>query len=236
MSTIRHIAVVIPARNEEQLLPACLTSIRRAQRALPEMVTSDIILAVDSSTDRTLEIGRELVGVCGIAFATDAGTVGMARSEAVKLALSRYGGEPATCWLANTDADCEVPGSWLADQIALARMGAQAVAGTIDVHDFSEHAWFVGRRFRETYLLHADGTHPHVHGANFGVRADLYLRAGGWRSMATAEDHDLWNRLSLSGCRRQSVARLKVITSGRRMGRAPRGFAEALAAHNEGAA
>jgi hypothetical protein len=38
------------------------------------------------------------------------------------------------------------------------------------------------------------------------------------------------------GVRRVSVDHTRVITSGRRTGRAPHGFAEALAAHNEVAA
>jgi hypothetical protein len=91
----------------------------------------------------------------------------------------------------------------------------------------------VEERFRKSYRIEADGTHPHVHGANIGVRADAYLRAGGWMNLATAEDHDLWHRLQHQGERRLSDARLWVMTSGRRLGRAPMGFAAALAAHNE---
>jgi hypothetical protein len=65
------------------------------------------------------------------------------------------------------------------------------------------------------------------------VRADVYLHAGGWADLATAEDHDLWSRLPLAGASRLSSSLLKVVTSGRRSGRAPLGFAGALAAHNE---
>jgi glycosyltransferase involved in cell wall biosynthesis len=236
MSAIAHIAVVIPARNEEQLLPACISSVLRAQEALPPTVSSDIVIAVDSSTDRSLQIAAKMMGARGLVFATNAGTAGRARAEAVCVALSRYFGPSEHCWLANTDADCEVPENWLTDQLALARLGVQAIAGIVDVVDFSEHNTVVAGRFRQSYVLHADGTHPHVHAANFGVRADRYLHAGGWGPLATAEDHDLWNRLSEAGCRKQSVARLKVITSGRRVGRAPHGFAQTLAAHSEAVA
>src|ERR1035438_132616 len=88
------------------------------------------------------------------------------------------------------------------------------------------------QRFRLTYLIHSDGTHPHVHGANIGIRADAYLESGGWRHLMTAEDHDLWQRLHRGNHRRRSDASLRVVTSGRRIGRAPHGFANALAAHN----
>ena len=82
-------------------------------------------------------------------------------------------------------------------------------------------------------MIHPDGSHPHVHGANLGVRADAYLKAGGWSHVETGEDHDLWSRLTEAGLRRLSSSAITVLTSGRRVGRAPNGFAEALAAHNE---
>jgi len=233
---IRHIAVLVPARDEEQLLPRCIASVVRASHALPHEITCDVIVTVDSSTDRTLELAQSMLGHYGAVLATDAGSVGVARALAAQTALSRYAGAPRTCWLANTDADCEVPVNWLLDQLQLAESGAQAIAGVIDVDDFSDHHHTVAQRFRETYLIHPNGTHPHVHGANIGMRADVYLRAGGWSPLETAEDHDLWNRLSLFACQRHSVARLRVLTSGRRLGRAPQGFAAALAAHNEAVA
>ena len=138
--------------------------------------------------------------------------------------------------MANTDADCVVPEGWLLDQLALTKAGIEAVTGIIDVDHFGDHDAGVERRFRDTYIIHDDGTHPHVHGANLGVRADAYLRAGGWNQLTTAEDHDLWNRLGALKCQRLTVGSLKVVTSGRRVGRAPSGFAEALAAHNEAVA
>lgn len=227
-----HIAVLIPARNEETLLPRCLHSVQRARRAVAHQVTTDLIVVADSSTDRTEQIAQEIVGAGGRVACTQAGVVGAARALAARLALARHGGEPGHCWLANTDADCVVPEDWLALQLSLAERGHTAVAGIVDVDSYEDHRPSVQGLFRQTYLLHSDGTHPHVHGANLGVRADAYLRAGGWAPQATAEDHDLWQRLQQAGERRLSDVRLKVLTSGRRVGRAPMGFAAALTAHN----
>ena len=84
-----------------------------------------------------------------------------------------------------------------------------------------------------SYSIYSDGTHPHIHGANLGVRADRYVDVGGWANLKTGEDHDLWGRLKRTGVRLRSSAQLQVVTSGRRVGRAPNGFAGALAAHNE---
>jgi glycosyltransferase involved in cell wall biosynthesis len=199
---------------------------------LPEEATCDIVVVVDSSTDRTREIAETLLSNNGIVVPIDARAVGQARSVAAKVALERYTRSLKYCWLANTDADCEVPTSWLADHLAIARMGVDAVAGIVDVDSFAEHNPFAGDRFRLNYHVHADGTHPHVHGANMGVRADAYLRAGGWLALETAEDHDLWHRLHQTGHHPLSAAKLQVTTSGRKIGRAPHGFAEALAAQS----
>ncbi len=231
-----HVAVLIPARDEEELLIRCLRSVQEARFCLPDGVTSDLILVSDRSLDKTLEIGNSIVQRSGIVVRSDAGRVGAARALAAQIALQRYSGPRRFCWLANTDADCEVPADWLLDQVAIAARGFAAVAGIVDVECFDGHNHSVEERFRQTYVIHADGTHPHVHGANFGVRADVYFRVGGWPDLDTAEDHDLWERLRHDGGLQLSDATLRVITSGRRVGRAPYGFAGALAAHNGTAA
>lgn len=228
-----HMAVIIPACNEELLLPCCLHSVAIARARLPETVTSDVIVISDSSTDNTACLAASILARDGIVLETNVSCVGAARSLAVQQALNRYTGPLDLCWLANTDADCEVSPTWLVDQLQIARRGFAAAAGIVDVRDFSEHLYFVEERFRQSYRIEADGTHPHIHGANFGVRADAYQVAGGWNPLVTAEDHDLWQRLHACDVRRLSDATLQVTTSGRRVGRAPMGFASALAAHNE---
>ena len=228
-----HIAVLIPARDEEVLLPRCLRSVLQAQELLPAHVTSDIIVVSDTCSDGTASIARRLLRSQGAVIELHAGNVGSARAMAAKTALARFRGEAARCWLANTDADCEVPATWLLDQLALAQHGYSAVAGIVDVDCFEEHLPVVEARFRMTYQINADGTHPHVHGANLGMRADAYLAAGGWNPLTTAEDHDLWGRLRACAGPHLSDARLQVLTSGRRVGRAPLGFAGALTKHNE---
>lgn len=230
--SLRHIAVLIPARDEELLLPRCLRSVQSARRQLPAGVTSDVIVVSDCSQDMTADVARGILGESGLVVTSTFGVVGAARAFAAQLALERFSGPRSRAWLANTDADCEVPESWLRDQLAISVRGFAAVAGIVDVDSFAEHHPSVKERFRLTYMINPDGTHPHVHGANIGVRADAYLQAGGWPNLATAEDHDLWNRLQHSGFPRVSDASLQVLTSGRRVGRAPSGFAGALAMHN----
>lgn len=223
---------MIPARDEQELLPRCLRSVQHARLSLPPYVTSDLIVVTDQSVDDTFRIARDFIQDWGTVVETEAGCVGTARALGVRSALERYNGARHRCWIANTDADCEVPATWLQEHLAFAIAGFAAVAGIIDVDSFAEHDSVVPERFRLSYVVHADGTHPHVHGANLGVRADAYLQAGGWQDLSTAEDHDLWRRLHSGRHRRASDTSLRVSTSGRRVGRAPLGFAGALAAHN----
>lgn len=72
------------------------------------------------------------------------------------------------------------------------------------------------------------GDHPHVHGANLGVRCDAYLRAGGWREIELSEDHGLWDRMREAGCQLVADRAVRVTTSGRSRSRCPGGFADAL--------
>lgn len=228
-----HVAVLIPARNEELLIERCLNSVLAACSLLPPLITSDVVVICDTSTDLTFDLAERILYGTGIVVSTEAAMVGHARALAAKVALQRYVGPLHRCWLANTDADCCVPNTWLLDQLAIADQGIDAMAGIISVDSFEEHPVGTDRRFCNDYIIHRDGSHPHVHGANMGVRADTYLRAGGWRGLETAEDHDLWKRLMGTACRQRSTARVHVITSGRRRGRAPRGFAETLATYDE---
>lgn len=229
-SRIQHVAVLVPARDEEKLIAKCINSIQAARRALPAAITSDVIVVSDRCVDRTSLIARGLLADEGLVVSTNAGSVGHARATAARFALTRYREAADTCWLANTDADCEVPETWLTHQVKAAETGALALAGIVDVVDFSGHDAGVPQRFRETYVVAPDGTHSHVHGANLGVRADVYQLAGGWADLALAEEHDLWRRIPGG---RVSDARMRVITSGRRHSRVVGGFADALAAHNE---
>ena len=233
MSARWEVAVLIPARNEEVLLARCLESVIRAIDALSMTIRATIVLVSDCSTDRTAEIAYSLIAAYGSVLHTRAGTVGTAKALAASYAIAKATEPLSNVWLANTDADCVVPSAWLSDQIDFAASGIEAVAGIISVDNFEEHGPEVPARFHASYSIHADGTHPHIHGANLGVRADRYLDAGGWADLKTAEDHDLWGRLTRTGARLVSYASLQVVTSGRRVGRAPSGFAGALAAHNE---
>lgn len=235
MSAPWHVSVLIPARDEEALIARCLHSVLHARAALPPSTVVEVVVAVDTSVDRTASIARDILGENGCVFEIEAGVVGHARAQAAALALARYRGPLQRCWLANTDADCCVPANWLGDQLLFAaEQQVEGIAGTVEVDSFSEHEAGLAAWFHREYLIDADGSHLHVHGANLGVRADAYVKAGGWAALATAEDHDLWRRLKHGGAHLLSTSRTRVTTSGRRTGRAPQGFAAMLSTRGGG--
>ncbi len=66
--------------------------------------------------------------------------------------------------------------------------------------------------------------HPHVHGANLGVRGDAYLAVGGFPPLAVSEDAALVGALALAGRTVLRTPSCPVVTSARRHPRAPGGF------------
>lgn len=219
---IRAIGVVVPAHDERLLLPACLDSLRVAARhpALRD-VAVHVLTVLDSCGDDTGE-------VAGPAIEVRAGNVGIARAAGFATLLEREAGRPAgELWLATTDADSTVPADWLAEQVRLAARGAEVVAGTVRVRDWSQQPAAVRRGFARGYGAPGEG-HRHVHGANLGMSAAAYVEAGGVPPLALAEDQALVDALRQRASRLVSTGRIPVITSARRESRTVGGFADHL--------
>ena len=227
---IAAIGIVVPARNEEERLPRCLTGLEAAARELRAAdITAPrvrIIVVVDDSIDRTEQIARAWAGV-EVVHST-AGRVGAARAAGVRHLLateSRAGVPSGAVWIACTDADSAVPVEWLQTHVAHARSGVDLLLGTVRP-DPRELAAGVLAAYRLRHLI-ADG-HPHVHGANLGVRADAYLAAGSFPDVACHEDVLLSQAVRDGGGRVLSTGDSPVLTSGRSHGRAPDGLAHYL--------
>jgi glycosyltransferase involved in cell wall biosynthesis len=220
---IESAGVVVPAHNEEELLPACLTALRRAFAALS--IPAHLLVVADSCTDRTAAIARRhgarVIGIRArsVGAARAAGMAGLLRLTA--------GSDPAAAWLASTDADTVVPPGWLRRQLDYASQGWDVVLGTVAVADWNGHPPHVPTVFEARYRFGA-GPHPHVHGANLGLRASAYLAAGGFRPLRTAEDHAMLASATEAGCRVLRAGDIPVQTSSRRLARAPGGFGHLL--------
>ncbi|MFJ6127964.1 glycosyltransferase [Streptomyces griseoviridis] len=227
----RSLAVLVPAHNEQELLPASLAAIRAAARhpALRQVRVVTVV-AADACSDGTaaaaLSAGVQVVR-------TGDRNVGLARAAAAHRALETLGG-PEGLWLASTDADSVVPPDWLAFQHARAGEGWDAVVGTVAVaHGPHTPPGLAARhqlRYGASRPQRGAWHHPHVHGANLGVAAHAYLTVGGFPPVPLSEDHGLVAALVGRGHRVLRTADCPVTTSGRLRPRARGGFGDHLAA------
>lgn len=217
---IRAIGVVVPAHDEQDLLPSCLTRLRRAERGL-RTTPVHLVVVADACRDGTVQAARS-AGAAVVAIS--ARSAGTARAAGMREILRRTPDlDPADVWLATTDADTLVPPGWLRQQAHYASLGWDAVVGTVLVADWTGHQPATKTRFRAYYDT-GEGPHPHVHGANLGIRADAYIRAGGFPDVPTAEDQALVAALAAQGSRVLRTRAIAVVTSARRQARAPHGF------------
>jgi hypothetical protein len=166
-ASIQAAGIVVPAHDEETLLPACLKALQRA---------------VDAA------------------------------------------GMPVYLLVV---ADTVVPRDWLQRQLKYASQGWDVVLGTVAVADWDGYPSHVPAAFDALYDF-GDGPHPHVHGANLGIRASAYRAAGGFRPLRTAEDHALLAAATEAGCSVLRASDITVETSARRRARAPLGFSHLL--------
>jgi cellulose synthase/poly-beta-1,6-N-acetylglucosamine synthase-like glycosyltransferase len=220
------VGIVVPARNEEDSIEACVASILASCRQAP-IADYWVVVVADSCTDATASRARQAVGEYGMVIRCNGQSAGTARGVGVEAVLERYARrESSRVWLANTDADTTVPPDWLEVQLGIADTGVTGVAGIVRLEENGCAA--AHELYRTTYLTHANGTHAHVHGANLSMRADAYLDAGGWSNRPLAEDHCLWGRLKQRGWPLSSTVSSVVVTSARLIGRACGGFADTL--------
>ncbi len=216
--------VVVPARDEAEFLHrhlrsvhAAATSVRRASPGLRVRVT----VVLDSCTDDSAQVVAEYPWLDVLEL--QSGVVGEVRACGVERARgTALGTDSSRVWIACTDADTVVPPTWLSEQLRLAGQGHGLVIGTVhpDPADVSPE---VLRLWRTRHSL-VDG-HEHVHGANLGFTLAAYDAAGGFPLVRTAEDVGLVARMRQAEVPWCSTARTQVVTSGRRLGRAPHGFA-----------
>ncbi len=237
--------VVIPARDEAPRIEACLRALA-AQRGVPAG-SYETIVVLDGCRDGTGEVVRRFARSPGPALHTVAllrsQGVGRARRLGMDIACRRLlqiGRREGL--VASTDADTVVAVDWLAAQLALADAGAAAIGGLIEL-DLAElgaldprvlavREQSAKRRLQAAAEQAADPAsveHAHFSGASLALTAAAYRRCGGLPVRAALEDEALAQALGRHGIAIQRSRRVRVRTSARTDGRAPRGLARDLA-------
>lgn len=210
------IGVVIPAHNEQASLADCLASVIDAARHVALKGESiSIVVVLDACLDDSAAIAQR----CGVStLVIDQANVGIARHVGAQHLIER-----GARWLAFTDADTIVQPDWLARQLG---SRADAVCGGIHLRGWRNLPVALQHR----YLLHrrcvTDGRH--IHGANMGICADAYQFVGGFAPLTAHEDVALVEALQGHGFSVVWLKDMRVLTSSRRIGRAPEGLGHLL--------
>jgi GT2 family glycosyltransferase len=221
-------AMIVPAHDEEEVLGTCLDALElaawhaREEAGVRRVLT---LVVADACTDATRATARARGAAC---LTVNGRNVGAARAVGATEALAelaREGYDPAQIYLLHTDADTVVSPDWLIRHI---RAAAQhdAVLGPVEVRDWTPRGEHCAQLFERACALEPDA--QRVHGANLGVRAEAYLRVGGFPALPVAEDRALVEALRTAG---ESVAfrpDLAVFTSARISRRVRGGFSDFL--------
>lgn len=220
--TVDVVGIVLPVHDEEELLPAALEGLEVTIGSLPPSLACRVVVVLDDCRDGSADVAREWATRTGATVLhRQSRSVGMARYAGSHALLSLWPDvPPASIWIATTDADSRVPHDWLTVQLEAHEAGADLWAGRVRVEEESA----VVRRWKAIYSAEPDP----IHGANLGFSGFLYEQIGGFRSLRSGEDRDLFRRATAAGFRIAYGRQATVVTSARRRGRAPGGFASVL--------
>lgn len=104
------VSVIIPARNEEENIMACLESI--TCQTYPNHLF-EVLVIDDFSTDNTAAVVKEFseknVTLISLNDFVEEGKINSYKKKAIEIAISKAKGD----LIVTTDADCIVPGTWL---------------------------------------------------------------------------------------------------------------------------
>ena len=220
------IVVVVPIRNEIELLGSCLTSLQIAESRFDadgHDLPVSVVLVADSCTDGSEELAR----ASGFSvIAVQAGAVGAARAAGVTAALATFRNFPLDrIWVASTDADSEVPAHWLNHHHDAAEAGLDVLVGTVRPREGDLSAEQMQRWAARRIPGQPNG---HVHGANLGIRANVLAGLGGFPAVREHEDVHVVAAAIHARARVGASDHAEVVTSGRMIGRTPGGYARHL--------
>lgn len=209
-----HTAIVIPARNEERRIEACLA-------ALMPQIGDDtlLVLVANNSNDATAARARMAVPATALRiirgeFPANRGA-GSARRLGCAAALRAV---PDLEWLMTTDADCAVAPDWVERNLDHLTVLDAVCGAVVPITDESgnlanmpaEQGQNEADYRRLVQLFHA-GVYPEAHnplphhgeapGASLAFRAAAYRQAGGFSHLRRGEDRDLIRRMRAAGLR-----------------------------------
>lgn len=239
-----RVSVVVPARDEEALIGACLRAIA-AQRDVP-YEHYEVLVVLDRCSDgteaRAREVAAEYPGLQLYFLEGPGKGSGHARRAGMEAACERLLGlGKPDALISSTDADTVVAPDWVAAQLAAADLGARAIGGRIELADdgtLPRHLldWHAERGDRRHVELLSDPAHDgraehwQFSGASLALTATVYHEVGGLEPLDALEDEHLEAVLRRRGIPIERLLSVRVTTSARLVGRAGQGLARDLSA------
>lgn len=178
------ISVVIPAFNEEKLLPRCLQSL---QNQAYSRENYEVIVVDNGSTDKTAQIAKKF-GATVYRY-TDIKKCGAARQFGTTKASAPI--------IAFTDADCRVANDWFKTIDTLMKDPTLVCVGGKILPDKDNFILFCIYTFYDIFHLLNQRFHKTIlWGSNLAVRKNALKQIGGFNTtLATSDDWDMVIRL-----------------------------------------
>ena len=230
-------AIAVPVRNEAERLPRLLDALAQQTQA-PAFSLCVFFDNCDDGCQVLVEARQRDLPYPILSDRCDAGgppNAGIARGRATELAVRAA----PNGVILTTDADSEPMADWIATSLS-ALEHADVAAGRIirrgsdapkqDRLERYLDALHALRRALDPVPWEDGATHHWVSAASLAMRTRTYQQLGGFRNLASGEDAALGDASSRAGLRLRRDARITVLTSSRRRGRASGGFAATLAA------
>lgn len=240
MSSSPPVVVVVPARDEEDRIAACLHALAGQQGT--DGALREVIVVLDGCRDRTAERARRAAAATGLPLRLLSGPergVGFARKAGMDEAARRLrAAEAQDGLIASTDADSVVAPGWLAAILAAVADGAAAVGGPISLEPIEAAALprevldarraEAVERLRAVRRHTAGAEHHQFSGASLAITLAAHDRVGGLPAVAQLEDEALERALRTAGLPVAYVSGAAVRTSARTTGHTARGLAQVL--------
>jgi cellulose synthase/poly-beta-1,6-N-acetylglucosamine synthase-like glycosyltransferase len=237
--------VAIPARDEAERIGLCLIALKQ-QTQRPDTV----VLLLNNCSDATERIARAMapdlryrLEILSRDLPPGQANAGRARRMVMQAAAARAGSGGV---LLTTDADGVAPPDWIFRNIAALRQGADIVCGqaVIDpveaamipahLHEddakecrlialLDDLAWMLDPERHDPPPRHTEAS-----GASLAVRVEAFRRVGGIPAIPAAEDRAFARALWMMDARVRHDAAIRVTVSGRVVGRAKGGMADAI--------
>lgn len=243
--------VVVPARDEQERIEACLRALAAQTGIAPEAV--EVLLVLDACGDateaRAVALERELPQLRLHILRGPGEGAGAARKAGMDVACRRFvalGRDDGL--IACTDADSVVAPDWISAQLDALVAGARAIGGRISLDPAEARALpamvlarreqlsadrFTRVRAESLAAGEREPEHWQFSGASMAVTAATYREIGGIDpDFAALEDEAFERRLREHGVAIARPLSVRVTTSARRHGRARRGLALDLEVHD----